>query len=86
MKRVVILATAVMVMNGCASCPSHPWLSRLFRRDCPPVLEAPPTTSLTVPAPVVTEAPPLPPPRVSEMMPSPRLAPEYPAPPNSHQP
>lgn len=85
MKRAVVLAVAASLVSGCASCPSQSWLSRLFRRDCPPVLEAAPSTSLVVPAPAMPE-PQLAPPRVSELMPSPRLAPEHPAPPNSQQP
>lgn len=84
MKRMLVLALLVALNSGCASCPSHPWLSRLWRRDCPPVLEAPPTTSLIVPPPAMPDGS-LPPPRVSEMMPSPRLAPEHPAPPNHQQ-
>jgi hypothetical protein len=85
MKRMLATVLVMSLGSGCASCPSHPWLSRLFRRDCPPVVEAPPATSLIVPAPAMPESP-LPPPRISEMMPSPRLAPEQPAPPNHQSP
>ncbi|MCS7016506.1 MAG: hypothetical protein RMJ19_00355 [Gemmatales bacterium] len=85
MKRMMVVVLAAGLGSGCASCPTHPWLSRLWRRDCPPEIEAAPATSLLVPAPAVPESQ-LPPPRISEMMPTPRLAPEQPAPPHQRSP
>ncbi|MCS7166976.1 MAG: hypothetical protein RMI91_10100 [Gemmatales bacterium] len=84
MRRPTVLALVIGLVSGCASCPPHPWLSRFFGRECPPVVEVSPTTSLLVPAPGTPDVP-LPAPRITETMPSPRLAPEQPAPPN-HRP